>query len=653
MTFGANPDDWAHFDLVLGLTADLLPVVSNPGAAISPESSIKDIGKLPSIYNRERQVVGIAKWTSQQSTSEQVARWAKESDYGICIQTRTVRAIDVDVTDPDEAQAILARISERFHLPARTRSNSSKFLLAFQLGGDYTKRKFATAHGIVEFLATGQQFVAIGQHKSGSRYEWAGGLPDEFPVLTSEEFEELWTDLADTFAIESPSQSSASVKNRKLADVVSSDPVAQYLMDKSLVLKVERDQRMHIECPFKDEHTSDSSESATTYFPAHTGGYANGHFLCMHAHCEHRTDEEFKAALGYVEDVMGDFDVLTTEPAPESGVEFPFKVLTVAEFCNRPAASWTIKHVLPQADLGVLFGESGSGKSFIALDMAVAIAQGLPWRGNKTKPGRVMFIAAEGSSGFSKRLEAYSEAHGLDKDTLNIGIIDAAPSIIETKTVVALAKSILGQGGADLIFVDTLAQTIAGANENASEDIGKVIANCKGLKRATGAMVVLIHHAGKDSSKGARGWSGLRAAADVELEVSRADHDRVMRVTKQKDGEDGTEFGFRLKSVHLGEDDDGEAITSCIVEDAAVVPPSMRKKEPKGAIERLVLRVVEEAADFGGATQMDVIDRTVEQMPAEEGKRDTRRQRTMRAIENLLGGGVIKNEGNLLTSAGL
>ena len=188
---GATSADWAHFTVMLGLTADLLPVVSNQDAVIDPASTMKALGKTPSRYNGSRRAVGFSKWTQYQATDADITKWMREPDYGICLQTREVRALDIDVDDPEEAAAILASLPAG--LPRRIRRNSSKFLVAFILEGDYTKRKFATKHGIVEFLANGQQFICCGLHPSGARYEWVGGLPDEFPVLTPEQFEEIWS----------------------------------------------------------------------------------------------------------------------------------------------------------------------------------------------------------------------------------------------------------------------------------------------------------------------------------------------------------------------------------------------------------------------------------------------------------------------------
>ncbi len=305
--FGASPHEWQTLAYIAGLQEDLLPVVSNPNASISPQSTMRATGKTPSHYNGGRKVVGIPEWTKHQATIEQIENWIKEPDYGICLQTRRIRALDIDVTDPEQAKAILNFIGHRFKFPARTRSNSSKFLLAFDMPGDYAKRSFKTEHGIVEFLASGQQFVFCGTHPSGVRYEWQDGLPSDFPVITASQFETLWADLVKTFAIEPPMMGTGSSKARKLSEAAQQDPVAVHLHDNGWVKSMERDGRLHIRCPFELKHTSDSAESATTYFPAHTGGYVHGHFHCLHAHCAHRTDEEFKLATG-APSIIDDFN---------------------------------------------------------------------------------------------------------------------------------------------------------------------------------------------------------------------------------------------------------------------------------------------------------------------------------------------------------
>jgi len=344
--------------------------------------------------------------------------------------------------------------------------------------------------------------------------------------------------------------------------------------------------------------------------------------------------EEFEALAD-----ESDFEDVSKDAEPATPMRFP--VLTASEFANRPAPKWIIKHVLPEAELVVLYGASGSGKTFMALDMAGAIARGLPWRGKKTKQGRVVYIAAEGAGGFRNRMQAYTQRHELDLDTLNIGVINAAPNFLEKIDALDVVRSIKASGGADVVIVDTFAQVMPGGNENAGEDMGKAMAHCKGIHRATGAVVILVHHAGKDSSKGARGWSGLRAAADAELEVVRMPTGRVMRLSKQKDGEDEIEWGFELEVVKIGVDEDLEDITSCVVIEAAIPAVGGVASRKLGVVEVVVNTVIQEfaVAQTEGIEVGPVIAESVKRMdPPADGKRDTRKMRVRKALESLCNG---------------
>lgn len=208
-----------------------------------------------------------------------------------------------------------------------------------------------------------------------------------------------------------------------------------------------------------------------------------------------------------------------------------------------------------------------------------------------------MYVVAEGAGGFRNRVQAYANHHGIGLADVPLGVINAAPNLIERKDAVALAKSVLKSGGADVIIIDTLAQTTPGANENSGEDMGKVLSHCKDIHRVTGALVLLVHHSGKDSSKGARGWSGLRAAADVEIEITRSEALRTAKVTKQKDGEDGQHWNFVLDTVTLGMDEDDDLITSCVVNyDVPQEAFTVTKKEPPRHWQKTALAVVQEIA---------------------------------------------------------
>ncbi|MBG0871860.1 bifunctional DNA primase/polymerase [Burkholderia sp. 9777_1386] len=323
---GARPADWLHFDLVLGLGLDLLPVVSNTAAERSPDSKLRDLGKTPSRYNAARQVVGIAGWTGYAASDDELARWADEPDYGICIQTRAARALDIDVPDPDAARAITDFIALWLgdDLPTRFRANSGKVLLAFYMPGGFAKRKLVVDGGVIEFLATGQQFVAAGLHPSGARYEWRGGLPAALPELAVDEFEALWSALAKQFAVEPAEQGDALTPRQRGPSIAAPDPVADWLRGEGLVLGEDREGALQLACPWQHEHTTgEAGDGSTVWFPAGTNGYDRGHFKCLHGHCTGRGDGEFLEAVGYAETAAEEFEVVVASTAGAAERERP------------------------------------------------------------------------------------------------------------------------------------------------------------------------------------------------------------------------------------------------------------------------------------------------------------------------------------------
>lgn len=321
--------------------------------------------------------------------------------------------------------------------------------------------------------------------------------------------------------------------------------------------------------------------------------------------------------------------------------KFPFS--SFKDYAARPAPEWVIKGVLPRAELGILYGASGSGKSFIALDLALAVAQGKKWRGRKVRQGRVAYIVAEGSGGMASRLKAYADFNFIE-EVEGFALLAAAPDFLEKDDMKELAKSLRAMGGADLIVVDTFAQVTPGANENAGEDMSKALGNAKILCKATGALILFVHHSGKDQSRGARGWSGIRAAADVELEVVRHETGaRVLRTSKMKDGVDHLEWGFALETVTVGTDEDGDAVTSCVAVESEVPEEETVEtlinagKKGYGAVQRVLLELVDDLpTDVTSMRYEEFISAAIATMAEPtEGERDYRRSGVTRALKQL------------------
>jgi len=306
MRYGAPEEAWRHFADRLDLTEHLLPVVSNPNAAIAERSTMKSLGKTPSVYDRNREVVGLGKWTAFHASSADIDRWSREPDYGMCIQARAVRAIDIDVPDPDKADAIeqmIVTVLDGIVLPARRRGNSGKRLLAFRYEPEMTKRVAPVDGGIVEFLGDGQQFIAAGMHDSGVPYEWdcAAGLPASIPTLTDAELHAVWSTLVALFATGEPTIARAKREGSgAVFDGALTDSFGQWLVERWEVYDTGPDGELYLRCPFEDDHTSDSGITSTAYFMAGTGGYERGHMKCLHAHCAARTDHDFQAKTGYI-----------------------------------------------------------------------------------------------------------------------------------------------------------------------------------------------------------------------------------------------------------------------------------------------------------------------------------------------------------------
>lgn len=319
-----------------------------------------------------------------------------------------------------------------------------------------------------------------------------------------------------------------------------------------------------------------------------------------------------------------------------SGEEFErFHVHDAEDFTAGDPPEWLIDGILPRAELCVIYGESGSGKSFLSLDMAAAITRGTDWRGMATLPGAVVYVCAEGAGGFKTRLKAYAKAHRVGLGDLP-AVVSDAPNMLQATDVAELTQAILKWGRPDVVVIDTLSATTPGGNENSGEDMGRVVGHCKFISKKTGALVCVIHHSGKDASKGARGWSGLRAAADAELEVTRNGDFRALSVTKMKDGEDGMSMGFKLKTVVLGmTPDKRKEETSCVVEHLDVVIPkdvAKRANRPSGKFEPIMMDVLKLMAGAGSVDKDEVRKAASKKFASDRPMRDA-----ARALDGLVG----------------
>jgi len=262
-----------------------------------------------------------------------------------------------------------------------------------------------------------------------------------------------------------------------------------------------------------------------------------------------------------------------------------YKLLGRSEIFALPKMAWRVKQLLPQVGLAAIFGPSGAGKSFLAIDLAMAIAGGEPWFGCKTSKCPVTYVMLEGEGGLWGRINAWEHENGQPIPAEFNAVIEPF-QLIDPIAVQNLAETVLPGG---VIFIDTLNRATPTTDENSSQDMGLVLKSVKRLQSLTESLVVFVHHTGKDTSRGMRGHSSLTAALDGAIEVERTKAGCAWRAAKVKDGDDGQYFSFSLNHHVLGQDSDGEDITSCAIGPGAVSTTERRFKPPSGKQQQAAL----------------------------------------------------------------
>lgn len=229
-----------------------------------------------------------------------------------------------------------------------------------------------------------------------------------------------------------------------------------------------------------------------------------------------------------------------------------------------------VKGLLDAGALSVIYGPSNSGKTFIAVDIGFKVATGTAWHGRKTRKGPVVYVAAEGGRGIFKRLAALKHHFKPDDETqffvvpCPVDLLNGSGLQSDTARLIALIREVEAACGAqiELLVIDTLSRALAGGDENSSKDMGTFIKHVDALRAAIKAHLLIVHHTGKEAARGARGWSGIRAAVDTEIEIL----NNVLTVTKQRDLDPVDAIGFKVVQVAIGKDADEATVNSCVIE---------------------------------------------------------------------------------------
>jgi hypothetical protein len=245
---------------------------------------------------------------------------------------------------------------------------------------------------------------------------------------------------------------------------------------------------------------------------------------------------------------------------------------------------WLIDSIIPKKAFVALYAPPASYKSFISLDLAEAIATGREWMGYRIpKKGAVLYICGEGHGGMGARVKA-CKIQNQSPDGTNLYIIRAQLNLRSSPEDFAELLNAINDLIAEIdepleiIILDTLMRMSGGGfNENSSEDMGAFITQAGKLQEIFDCALMVIHHSGKDVTKGLRGHSSLLGAVDTELEIQRQDSvinssdasvigNAILTVSKQKDGADSITVGIEIVLVEIGTSDLGfETLTSLAI----------------------------------------------------------------------------------------
>lgn len=272
-------------------------------------------------------------------------------------------------------------------------------------------------------------------------------------------------------------------------------------------------------------------------------------------------------------------------------------------------ASYCVKGLIPRQAVVLIVGESGTGKTFLAAKMATHIAESALGKffGRRVANGYVVIVASENPSSVENRLAAWRASLNVSganleitKDRIDIVEPDGRRQLFDTLSAIALEV-----GGVAAVFIDTAACAMPGADENASQGMGYLISAAQWIRDELNCAVVIVHQTGKDQTKGARGHSSLKAAADVVIEVAGTDGVRTAAVTKSRDGATGDEIRFDLRRIVVGVDADGDEVSTCVVE-PAMLSATAKTRRPKTGLPLLAFEALERVhAKHGSVATLD------------------------------------------------
>lgn len=544
---------------------------------------------------------------------------AADDGSNIGILTGRVVALDVDIDDVGIAAFVEEAVVSRWGLiPCRVGRAPRRMFIFRTDDATFPKvTRNLSAKGKqcrVEVLGTGQQFAAFGMHPdTGRPYTWPTPLAaiSRLPCVSRVQMQEFLDALvagleAHGVTLAAPVGTSA-VECREPMEVPGLPDGTPSAVREALARASPHgwDQTVAVGMALKAAHEQGEPWAEEAFrafartsdrYPINPGG---GEWITARW-------ESFNPAHSSIDSLCRatkvdvhstDFEESPPEPLPAIRTGF----VTLADWADRPTPRWLIKEVLPEAGLFAIIAKPNIGKSFLMLDMMDAITHRRDWFGKASRPPDsplAVLFAYEGS--VAVRARALRTRHRNAGE--RIMIEHGWPSLTDEDSidqVVERLRAAQSHFGARVCIVafDTLNLALKGASENDGESMGAALTGLKRIQHALpGAAVGVVHHVGKDVSKGARGHSSLLGGIDTQLTLDEGPGGvRNVILSKSRDSDRSGIFGsFALRTVVVGQDDDGDPITSCVVSPQALV-----EADRDGENREQVLTILRKAAVEG------------------------------------------------------
>ncbi len=558
---------------------------------------------------------GFRGWQKTVADDKALASWLANghAQGGVGVLTKHFPAIDLDVRDPDIVAKLVQWCVDRgLRGPMRV-GEAPKLLIACRTDEPFSKvssAKFIDFMGLehkVEVLGDGQQYVAYATHPDTKQpYKWvsdsdlAQTKPQDLPVLTHEQA----VDLVDYFHTIVPSDWERAGEGT--AGSLTSEPIDALLYAKPAVDVSQEKLERAVNALDPDMLMADWVRVGMGLYHQFNGS-AEGFALwdiwssqgSKYNEKEMRARwRSFKAGLRTNPTTAATILEMAKRAKASEGfeaIDLPkgekpkrtFKIVHASEVLAKLGPiDWLVNGYLERNTTGLLFGDPGAFKSFIALDMAFSVAAGRPWHGYDVEAGPVVYIAGEGHGGLARRFAAWEQDRGVSIAGLPFYVSEQPARLYDAenaKLVVEAVDAIAQEKGRPrMVVIDTLARNFGPADENSNADMGVFIHHVDTLLRLRyGATVMIVHHSGHSQKQRARGATALKGGMDFEYRVERADGalSTTLICTKMKDAKEPEQVWFEGREVLVGALED-EDMTSLVFDRTAA--PVEQEPELKG-----------------------------------------------------------------------